>query len=105
MLSSIDGWNIEILISGTGFDLGGRVEELKRQYALTIIARDTAETQSEQKKSKKSLDWLLHNEKKIKILSQQIRENNVLDIDPHKLLGGSTGEYPLPSRELLKLRG
>ncbi|HET9241395.1 MAG TPA: hypothetical protein VFO10_29280 [Oligoflexus sp.] len=64
----------------------GRVEELKRQYAMTAIARETAEALSKQKKSKKSSDWLAHNEKKIKVLSQQLKENNVPDFDPHKLL-------------------
>jgi hypothetical protein len=70
----------------------GRVEELKRQYAMTIIARDTVEVQSKQKKSKKSLDWLLHNDKKIKVLSQQLEENDVLDFDPYKFLEGLTSE-------------
>lgn len=43
----------------------GRVEELKRQYAMTIVAKETASTLSRQNKAKKSADWIVHNEKKI----------------------------------------
>ncbi len=70
----------------------GRVEELKRQYAMTAIARETAEALSKQKKSRKSSDWLAHNEKKIKVLSQQLKENNVSEFDSHKLLEDLIGE-------------
>lgn len=70
----------------------GRVEELKRQYAMTAIAKETAEALSKQKKSKKSVDWLTHNEKKIKGLSQQLKDNNVPDFDPHKFLEYLTDE-------------
>ena len=62
----------------------GRLEEQKRQLALTTLARDTAEEKSQGKKPKKSSDWLAHNDKKIKILKMQLSDNGVVDFDPRK---------------------
>lgn len=60
----------------------GRKEELKRIYAMTFIARQTAEKKTNDPKPKKSADWLLHNDKKLKILSQQLKDNNIEPFDP-----------------------
>jgi len=63
-----------------------RQEDQKRQYALTVLARETAEERGKSSKPKKSNDWLLHNDKKIKTLSQQLTDNGVVNFDPKKYL-------------------
>lgn len=64
----------------------GRLGELKKQYALTFLARQTAEKQSGTNKPKKSNDWLLHNDKKLKTLTQQLKDNGIEDFDPIQYL-------------------
>lgn len=64
----------------------GRVDDLKRQYSLTAIARETAEKKSKEKNAKKSIDWLTHNEKKLTTLSKQLTDNNIPEFDPHKYI-------------------
>jgi len=64
----------------------GRVEELKRQYALTFTARDEAIRLSQTTKPKKSVDWLAHNEKKLVTLKQQLQDNKVENFNPIKYL-------------------
>ena len=64
----------------------GRIDEQKRQYALTSLARETAELRLNTKKPKKSSDWLAHNDKKLKTLSKQLTDNGVVDFDPKKYL-------------------
>ncbi len=64
----------------------GRLEELKRQYAMTITAREIAEERSKSSKPKKSADWLTHNEKKLKVLSRQLVDNGVAEFDPKAYL-------------------
>ncbi len=66
----------------------GRVEEQKRQYALTALARETAEQRLDTKKPKKSSDWLAHNDKKLKTLSKQLTDNGVVDFDHKEYLEG-----------------
>jgi len=66
----------------------GRIEEQKRQYALTSLARETAEQRLDSKKPKKSSDWLAHNDKKLKTLSKQLTDNGVIDFDHKKYLEG-----------------
>lgn len=63
-----------------------REEDQKRQYALTVLARETAENRSNSSKPKKSNDWLAHNDKKLKTLSQQLADNGVVNFDPKKYL-------------------
>jgi hypothetical protein len=63
-----------------------RLEEQKRQLALTSLARQSAEDRSKAKKPKKSSDWLTHNDKKIKTLKAQLRDNGVVDFDPLKYI-------------------
>jgi hypothetical protein len=70
----------------------GRIEEQKRQLALTSLARDTAEERTKHKKPKKSSDWLIHNEKKINTLKNQLNDNGVVDFDPKKYLEELTND-------------
>ena len=64
----------------------GRVDDLKRQYSMTVIARETAEKKSKERNAKKSIDWLTHNEKKLTALSKQLTDNNILEFDPHQYI-------------------
>ncbi|MBD2232516.1 integrase [Phormidium tenue] len=64
-----------------------RIEELKRQWAMACISRDTAEKQSKSKKPKKSIDWLTHSDKKLRTLAQQLADNDIEPFDPYEYLG------------------
>ena len=64
----------------------GRLDEQKRQYALTVLARETAEQNLNSQKPRKSSDWLVHNDKKLKTLSTQLADNGIVDFDPIKYL-------------------
>lgn len=63
-----------------------RLEEQKRQYALTVLARKNAEKQLSSNKPKKSTDWLAHNDKKLKTLAVQLADNGVEHFDPEQYL-------------------
>src|SRR5690606_4744503 len=63
-----------------------RLEEQKRILAMTIQAQDTVRQQKQSKRVKKSLDWELHNEKKINVLSKQLKDNGVVEFDPKAYL-------------------
>jgi integrase len=65
----------------------GRTDDLKRQYSMTVIARETAEKKSKEKNSKKSIDWFIHNDKKLNTLSKQLADNNILEFDPYQYIG------------------
>lgn len=64
----------------------GRLDEQKRQYALTALARKNAEKQMSSNKPKKSSDWLAHNDKKLKTLASQLAYNGVEHFDPEQYL-------------------
>jgi integrase len=64
----------------------GRLDEQKRQYALTALARKNAEKQLDSTKPKKSADWLAHNDKKLKTLAAQLADNGVEHFDPEQYL-------------------
>lgn len=64
----------------------GRLDEQKRQYALTALARKNAEKQLDSTKPKKSADWLAHNDKKLKTLASQLAANGVEHFDPEQYL-------------------
>lgn len=64
----------------------GRLDEQKRQYALTAIARLNAEKQLGSSKPKKSADWLAHNDKKLITLAAQLADNGVEHFDPEQYL-------------------
>ncbi len=69
----------------------GRIDDLKRQYALTVIARNESEKQASLGRGK-SVDWLAHSEKKLLVLRQQMVEQNVAEFDPYKYLDESEGQ-------------
>jgi len=60
----------------------GRKEELKREYAITFVARDTAEKRTASPKPKKSADWLVHNDKKLGVLTKQMTDYQIEPFDP-----------------------
>lgn len=64
----------------------GRKEELMRLYAVTVIARETAERKTGDKKPKKSADWLAHNDKKLKVLTKQMMDYGIEPFDPYAYL-------------------
>lgn len=64
----------------------GRVDEQKRQYALTMLARKNAEKQLNSTRPKKSADWLAHNDKKLKTLGAQLADNGVKNFNPEQYL-------------------
>lgn len=64
----------------------GRIEEQKRQLALTTLAREMAQNKAESTKPKKSKDRLIHNDKKIKTLTKQLEDNGVVEFDPKEYL-------------------
>lgn len=70
----------------------GRLEEQKRQLAITSLAREIAEDRMKAKKPKKSSDWLAHNDKKIKTLKAQLNDNGVVNFDPKEYLEELAGD-------------
>ncbi|PWG64152.1 integrase [Spiribacter halobius] len=64
----------------------GRIEEIKHKWAMTKIAKETAEKNAAGKLPKKSVDWIAHNEKKLQTLERQLAENGVERFDPHAYL-------------------
>ena len=67
-----------------------RIEEVKRLFALTTIAQETVKEQTTSKKPKKSSDWILHNEKKLQTLGQQLSDYGVENFDPSQYLKESS---------------
>lgn len=67
-------------------DDNGRLDELKRQYALTALARQNAEKQLNSNKPRKSADWLAHNDKKLKTFAKQLADNGLEYFDPEQYL-------------------
>lgn len=63
-----------------------RLEEQKRMLAITIQAQETVLQQKQSKRVKKSLDWELHNEKKIGVLTKQLKDNGVDEFNPKAYL-------------------
>lgn len=60
----------------------GRKEELKREYAITFVARETSEKRAASSKPKKSVDWLVHNDKKLGVLTKQMTDYQIEPFDP-----------------------
>lgn len=60
----------------------GRKEELKREYAITFVARLTAEERAKSKKPGKSVDWMVHSDKKLSVLSKQMADYQIEPFDP-----------------------
>lgn len=68
----------------------GRTDDLKRQYALTLVARETADAKAKQPKAKKSVDWVKHNDKKLHTLGKQLSDNGIASFDASKYLEETT---------------
>lgn len=65
-----------------------RIEEVKRLYAITTLAQETAENKMESNKPKKSSDWIMHNNKKLRTLKKQLSDYGVEKFDPAEYLKG-----------------
>lgn len=65
----------------------GRLDDVKRQYAMTEVARQVSEEKASKGRGKSS-DWLAHNEKKLETLRIQLLEHGVSEFDPHDFLKG-----------------
>lgn len=63
----------------------GRVDELRRQYAITILSQEESEKRAAIGRGK-SMDWVAHNNKKIAILKQQMQEQGVAEFNPGEYL-------------------
>lgn len=63
-----------------------RLNEQKRILAMTLHAQETVHQQMQSNRVKKSLDWELHNNKKINVLSKQLEDNGVIEFDPKAYL-------------------
>ena len=63
-----------------------RLDEQKRILAITVHAQEAVQQQKQSNRVKKSLDWELHNNKKINVLSKQLEDNGVIEFDPKAYL-------------------
>lgn len=63
-----------------------RLEEQKRILAITVQAQEAVQQQKQSNRVKKSLDWELHNNKKINVLLKQLEDNGVIEFDPKAYL-------------------
>lgn len=59
-----------------------RLDEQKRILAITVQAQETVHQQMQSTRIKKSVDWELHNKKKINVLTEQLQDNGVVEFDP-----------------------
>ncbi|MBA2781150.1 integrase [Billgrantia kenyensis] len=65
-----------------------RVDEVKRQYAMTIVAQETALQAEKSGKGRYSSDWVKHNNKKIVTLKEELGDMGVAEFDPVQYLKG-----------------
>ncbi|WP_180191277.1 integrase [Acinetobacter sp. YH01006] len=63
-----------------------RLDEQKRILAITVQAQETVHQQMQSTRIKKSVDWELHNKKKINVLTEQLQDNGVVEFDPKAYL-------------------
>ena len=59
-----------------------RLDEQKRILAMTVHAQEVVQQQMQSTRIKKSVDWELHNKKKINVLTEQLQDNGVVEFDP-----------------------
>jgi len=64
----------------------GRIDEVKRQYALTYATRTKAEELSQGPRPKRSVDWIAHSDKKLRTLAQQLVDGGIINFDPEEYL-------------------
>jgi len=53
---------------------------------MQFVAHNTALEKSKGVKPKKSIDWIAHSEKKLRVLAQQLVDNNIEKFDPYLYL-------------------
>lgn len=70
----------------------GRIEEIKRQWAMAAVALETAEKRALGDRPRKSRDWISHTKKKLRTLQMQLSDNGVAPFDPHDYLRGTEDE-------------
>lgn len=70
----------------------GRIEEVKRQWAMAVVALETAENRARGDRPRKSRDWIAHAEKKLRILQTQLNDNGIALFDAHEFLIRSSDE-------------
>ena len=63
-----------------------RLDEQKRILAMTVHAQEVVQQQMQSTRIKKSVDWDLHNKKKINVLTEQLQDNGVVEFDPKAYL-------------------
>ncbi|RKG42442.1 MULTISPECIES: integrase [Acinetobacter] len=63
-----------------------RLDEQKRILAMTVHAHEIVKQQMQSTRIKKSVDWDLHNKKKINVLTEQLQDNGVIEFDPKAYL-------------------
>ena len=63
-----------------------RLDEQKRILAMTVHAQEVVQQQMQSTRIKKSVDWDLHNRKKINVLTEQLQDNGVVEFDPKAYL-------------------
>ncbi len=59
---------------------------------MTITARKTAERNAMSDKPKKSIDWIAHNDKKLKVLSKQMIDYKIEPFDTDSYLDKLSNE-------------
>lgn len=70
----------------------GRIEEVKRQWAMTTVALETANQRATGNRPRKSRDWIAHANKKLRTLEKQLSDNGIAAFDPHDYLSRSDDE-------------
>jgi integrase len=65
---------------------GGRLEEIKRVWANTKLARDAAVEKAESERPKYSADWIAHEDTKLATLETQLAANGVENPDLDSIL-------------------
>lgn len=70
----------------------GRLDEVKRQYAMAYQTQKLADEVAASDRPRKSVDWKNHTAKKLQTLSQQLIDGGVIDFDPEMYLKESSDE-------------
>jgi hypothetical protein len=64
----------------------GRVDEVKRQWAIAQVQQKTAEDTANSNRPRRSADWMAHNAKKISQLEDQLHSLKIEPFDPFEFL-------------------
>ncbi len=58
-----------------------KIEEVKRRYAMASAARETSISFNATKRLSGSIDWIVHNERRLKTLAKQLSDFGITDFD------------------------